>query len=1104
MLAPRRTRRLAHVPAWSGALLMTAALMAGPTTVPAAAAGPGSPMGGALTTVSQTAPGHTTVTLITGDKVVLDGEGAAVGILPAKGRAGISVQIGRTGDHTYVVPADAEALIDAGKVDLNLFDVAELNRPEYREIADGGAPVLVRYTADDAAAQRRLRADTDAKVRALPSVDSDAVVLAPGEAAPAWAALTDTADRTTELAPGVASLRLDRVMTAALDVSVPQIGAPGQWEAGFDGTGVKIAVLDTGIDSTHPDLAGQVVAERNFSTDTELQDANGHGTHVASTAAGTGAGSGGRYKGVAPGARLINGKVLNAAGSGLTSGILAGMEWAVAQGADVVNMSLGSADEPGSDPLEEAVEALSDQALFVIAAGNSGSGSGTLSTPGVAEAALTVGAVDKEDALASFSSRGPRADGGVKPDVTAPGVAITAAAAEGTRPNDPHPAPGYVTLEGTSMATPHVAGAAALLMQRHPDWSGSRVKALLTGSALPGDQGAYEQGTGRIDLTRATKQTVVAEPGPLNFGEFEWPHTDDETRTRTVTYRNLGDQPVTLDLTATAAGPNAAPAPEGLFTLGSDQVTVPAGGTAGVEVTADPRVGGETTGAFAVTVVATGGGATVRSVGGLDRAANTYEVTVKATGRDGLPPDYFGWAAWFSGIGNDSFVLLRGEDGTATVELPAGDYTLTGRYFAETGGIDNLVAPKLTVDRDMTVSFDARDARPVEVTLPDPEATGVSTFISTAVRSGGSETFSSIGLVSGLGDTRTALIGDPPARGEVTSYFLSHWQSGSNEYHVAHTLRDSFYTGHVQHVKKRDLAKLTIRQGASVAGALGANWTLLPGTGTAAVGAYSDLPSTRTVYVQGGYVWGGHTQQLDPTNGRELAEYQLPARRYAAGASRTETFNTGVFGPSLGNGGGLVRDGDTLAGSIAPFTDGAGHAGGSLYDTASATTTLHRDGKLYATADGPLDEVRFELPPGKARYRLETTVGRASAGVASVSSTVTWRAEFTSARTSSPVSVPVGVVRYKPRLDLASSAPAGVRYQVPVTVQRSAAGRSPASLTVSVSYDGGKSWRPTVVRHGEITVVNPAAGGSVSLRSTVRDRDGNTSDQTIIDAYRTR
>ncbi|WP_231648290.1 S8 family serine peptidase [Saccharothrix sp. NRRL B-16348] len=248
---------------------------------------------------------------------------------------------------------------------------------------------------------------------------------------------------------------LDGIRKPSLDRSVAQIGAPTAWQAGYTGQGVKVAVLDSGVDQTHPDLAGQEVAERNFTDDPDTTDRVGHGTHVAATIASAGE----KYRGVAPDARILDGKVCSLDCS--ESWILAGMQWAVDQGADVINVSLGGTDTPGLDPLEEAVNTLSAQSgtLFVIAAGNSGR-PGTVGSPGSADAALTVGAVDRQDGIAEFSSRGPRlGDGAVKPDITAPGVDIVAAKAAtgsiGVPVGD-----GHVAVSGTSMASPHVAGAA--------------------------------------------------------------------------------------------------------------------------------------------------------------------------------------------------------------------------------------------------------------------------------------------------------------------------------------------------------------------------------------------------------------------------------------------------------------------------------------------------------------------------------------------------------------------------------------------------------------------------------------------------------------------
>ncbi|MFD3597608.1 S8 family serine peptidase, partial [Streptomyces sp. NPDC058656] len=483
------------------------------------------------------------VTLITGDRVAVDAKGRVLGVERAEGREHIAFRtLTESGSgHSLVVPADAQRLIASGRLDRRLFDVTELTGKALRASHGRGLKVIVGYQGTARAAKADVRAADDTEVRrTLKSLNAEAV--STRDPAGLWAAVTDAQGGNARTASGIAHIWLDGVRRASLDKSVPQIGADKAWASGYDGKGVRIAVLDTGVDAAHPDLKDQVVAARNFTRSPDATDRYGHGTHVASIAAGTGAKSAGAFKGVAPGAELLNGKVLDDEGSGDDSGILAGIEWATEQGADVVNLSLGGGDTPDLDPLETAINTLSADKgiLFAVSAGNDGeSGEQTIGSPGSAESALTVGAVDGDDKLAEFSSRGPRVgDGGIKPDVTAPGVDITAAAAPGSvieQEVGQNPE-GYLTISGTSMAAPHVAGAAAILKQRHPDWTYAELKGALTASTIGGaNYRPYQQGSGRIAVDRALAQTVVAEPVSVNFGEQQWPHTDDTPVAKEIT-----------------------------------------------------------------------------------------------------------------------------------------------------------------------------------------------------------------------------------------------------------------------------------------------------------------------------------------------------------------------------------------------------------------------------------------------------------------------------------------------------------------------------------------------------------------------------------------
>ncbi|WP_278235796.1 S8 family serine peptidase [Isoptericola sp. AK164] len=538
------------------------------------------------------------------------------------------------------------------------------------------------------------------------------------------------AERSRARTGGIEKIWLDHEVEGLLDVSTPQIGAPELWEAGYTGEGMTVAVLDSGVDSTHPDLAGKVVAEKNFSTSPTATDRHGHGTHVATTIAGTGAASDGTYRGVAYDAEIISGKVINNYNSGTISDIIAGMEWAVANDADVVNMSIGTRRlyTDGTDPASQAVDELSAEhdTLFVVAAGNDGSGSNTITAPGAASSALTVGAVNDADVVAGFSSRGPRAgDNALKPDVTAPGVGIVAGRAAGTSRGyvvDDH----YTALSGTSMATPHVAGAAALLLQQRPDLTGQDVKGLLASTAYLAEGTVFDQGTGRVDLPYAMSTTVLADTGSLSLGFFDYPQDATAPVTRSVTYTNVGDADVTLAADLQVTDENGDAPAAGMLTLHDDAVTVPAGGTAQLSVTVDPTLGEP--GVYAGHLTATDAdGTELRAGVAFTKEAERYDLVVSTTDRNGRPAG-----------GLSSIDVINVDDqarfyepavrydaaGTATFRVPVGHYSVSGltysydesgRYAVEATA---TLAPEVLVTEDTDVSFDARTAVPVDVDTP--------------------------------------------------------------------------------------------------------------------------------------------------------------------------------------------------------------------------------------------------------------------------------------------------------------------------------------------------------------------------------------------------
>jgi subtilisin family serine protease len=683
---------------------------------------------------------HHTVTLISGDVVDLrtmsDGDATAT-VRPVPGRTNISYASRKVGDQHYVIPSDAIALLASGKLDEELFNVSALVAAGYDDARSATLPLIVQYDARRATAASIAAPLGTTEGLTLESINAQSVREHKEQARSFWTSLAGTEGQVTATAGSVHKIWLNRTVKATLTESVSQVGAPQAWAAGYDGTGTTVAVLDTGIDATHPDLDGdKVIAAENFSDDADTLDHYGHGTHVASIVAGTGEGAPANRKGVAPGAKLLNAKVLNQFGSGNFDQIIEGLEWAAEQGADVANMSLGtqSPSDGTNDPLIQAVDAISQSSgmLIVVAAGNLGSGESSIASPGWADEALTVGAVSKQDSLAGFSSRGPRlGDYGIKPDITGPGVGIVAARAEGTNLG-PIVDETYQTLSGTSMATPHVAGAAAILTQRFPDHTNRQLKDTLISTArTQAGQTVYQQGGGRLDVARAAAQQVYASPGTLNLGFFAYPHDGQQPATRTVTYTNHTAADVTLALSLDMSGKDSGPAPDGMFALDASSVTVPAGGTASVNVTVDPHAGpldqfgGHLTATAGDTVVVTSVGAYVEP--------EMYNVTVDGIARDGRPAAVISWAElWNLETGQFTPKYYSQESNSVTFRIRPGTYSLVG-YIATADAanvyaleVATVAEPQLEVTGDRRITLDARTAN--QIVLDTPKAASPATF----------------------------------------------------------------------------------------------------------------------------------------------------------------------------------------------------------------------------------------------------------------------------------------------------------------------------------------------------------------------------------------
>ncbi|MEU6074063.1 S8 family serine peptidase [Micromonospora sp. NPDC047074] len=1120
-------------------LLTALTLVIGPASA-SAAPPPADAAPSADRSPTASAPTATTVTLLTGDRVTVrtQPDGMLAGdVQPGPGRSDVLfVQQSGPGSLT-VVPADAHPLIASGKLDKRLFDVAYLVEHGYADGVRAGLPLIATYRPGTRAASTNAAQALSTLAeprRSLPSIDGGAFEVPKAEAATFWGTLTGSgargaATRTTAAAQpldGVRKLWLDAKVTASLEVSVPYIGAPAAWQAGHTASGVTVAVLDTGYDPAHPDLAGVVTTAVDFTgTSPTAADRHGHGTHVASIIAGRGTASGGKHVGVARGAKLVVGKVLGDTGEGLFSQAMAAMEWAARETpAKVINMSFGAMDTPEVDPVEELVNRLTAETgkLFVVAAGNHGPRPFTLGTPSTADAALSVANVSTGDALAEGSSRGPRlGDRAVKPDIAAPGTAIVAARSAGVHPNGSDVIDDwYLRAGGTSMASPHVAGAAAIVAGQHPEWDAATLKAALTSTtaALP-EQSPYEVGAGRVDVARAVSETFVATRSSVSFGFLRWPYTDPQPLSEEITFRNDGASPVTVDLRIDATAQDGTPAAPGTFTVSPQQLTVPAHATGSVVVTFERGAADPGTYGGVLIAESSDGAHRARVALGGTKEPESYEVTFQALDRTGqLPPEgaLFDYLAVFNHDTGDVLEIDNGD----TVRLPVGrygvySYLTTNRAGTWVPSVSIQAYPEVKIDRTTTVTLDARQAQRVSYTVDDrPDAKLRHQYQHAIFRHPATSAHS-------YSSWTTSLAGD---------LFDEVYVGGANDsdgFGFASSARLTDSAGNAYNLtfpSERRVPDVDFHVTAAGLGRVDGTYRGLGGQSQVRVGflpVYFDrylfnltqnltVPSTHTEYFSPGIPFHQTVEPLVWT----------PLRSMKPGERRSETFLAGVIGPSFAAAPPAIfqnygpsrphwayRSGDTIDVHLPMLVDsGAGHVPAMLTGTPiGGTVKLFRDGTLVG-GNSSQPAGWYRVPADPAEYRLEAslTCDVVYCQPTSPAASSVWT--FRSSHTGTTAPLPLMAVRYAPVLDELNRAPAGT-FSFPVYVEHqpgSVKNRTVRELTMEASFDDGATWTPVSVRrHGNdwtAQLANPGSG-TVSLRAVAVDRYGNSVRQTVLRAY---
>lgn len=1073
----------------------------------------------------------TTVTLITGDRITLlptpSGDPKVIVATDS------DFTIRRDGDQIEVIPENVRDLVP-DVLDPALFDVAGLVAMGYDDARSRTLPVIVRRAGSTRAMEPDTALGTPVE---LPSIRAAAMKLDKRRAGRIGADLARLAAQpgpATSAAASAALGGIDRIwldgrVTAAraaesrtwpttsepavaeseLDPYLTRVGAPDAWSAGLDGTGVTIAVLDTGIDSEHPDLRGQIRSEQDFTGSASTGDLAGHGTHVASLVAGTGAGADGARKGLAPGAAILNGKVLGDDGAGQLSWVIAGMEWAVAEKADIVNLSLSAYAGVGDDPLVQALDSLTRSAdtLFVVAAGNGSVGGWnpeSVTSPGTAASALTVGATDADDAIARFSGQGPtRGSYRAKPDIAAPGVAILGARA-GARTDDL-----YVEMDGTSMAAPIVAGAAALVQQRHPDWTWDQVRSAVTTSAdhleVP-----WATGAGRLAVENAVELTTTASPSTINLGLVR--HPSEETITTTVDLTNTGSAPTTYTPTdAQLAPPDGDSAPADALVVAPQNTTIDPGETATLRVAFDPKQvdDGYWHGHIDLTEV---GGSVLRVpiAAYVEPASHWLDLAVVDRNGNPSPSQHvevlnLHTGQWYQGVtdsaGHERLRVIPGTYGVVshieTDESVGTTVTLAG-------------TPSLDINTDTRLKLDARAARQVVPPIiegQDARATEFSLAWELQATANG----------HGLGHVFAPSIEDvlagrmfvtPSAKGSPDTFqtasrwrleSIGHATSGAPDAYELLDLQDRFPepAGTLTRNDVRDLAEVVERNYSLSDGTIARGLISLGKRGVGVVHRRDvEAPSTETVLMTADKdAYWGYESYLVNEGWQQLTTPELATLEPGSRVVRhfRRVLQGGIFAASHDPFGGLyIEQG---------LSDGQMLGRLNMEAIESVTTTLYRDGALVGTA--PTDRVWFTPDPRSASYRLVADLELTS-GVRS-------RSEWWFRSAAPPIDaadfdVPLLTVDYGPSVSMDGRAARGRDLEFDLRIGHlTGASADIRDAQLQWSVDGGETWSDASLRRRTATTFTSTVKGkllrtgkTVSVRLRAMDEDGNRIDQTNI------